>query len=180
MPCGLPRRVIFPYLRDVTIVAGDGSVISGSTAQGFSLAVSGDQLLCIFGDPGAFLPTMVVTMGTNNVECEIDKAMSNSTVTYARVPPITTLCDGDETCLLRGTCVARHGHLDAFDTSPFPPPPPPCWTTMLFTGRSCCCCLLHTVTTAVLPLKWSPVFSFDAQLPRLLCVFRHPKRGASC
>ena len=101
------RHVIFPFIRDVSIVSGSNSTISGTTDAGFSLTIGGNQLLRIEGDPGAFLPTMVITMGPHSTVCTVDASLSNSTVTYAEVPAISVLCGGDPACLLRGVCGCR-------------------------------------------------------------------------
>ena len=97
------RHVVFPFIRDIAVVASGNEVVSGTTPAGFALALSGGQLLSVVGDAGSFSANQVVTLGRDHVPCTIDTALSNATVTFLTVPPITQLCAGDEACLLRGT-----------------------------------------------------------------------------
>ena len=82
-------------------MASDGSLISGTTSAGFTLTAAGNQLMCLVGDGGTFLPNLTVVMGPRDTPCAIDEQRTNDTHLFVLMPPLSQFCS-DEACLLRG------------------------------------------------------------------------------
>ena len=103
------RRVLFPWLVDVTTLGDDGTVISGIVNGVFTLTVKGNDSLCFVAvsmdDVASFVWPVEVTFGVAHTPVPVDMSRSNATHACVTLPTISVLCNGSVTCLSDGKYV---------------------------------------------------------------------------
>ena len=102
------RRVLFPWLVDVTTLGRDGAVISGIVNGVFTLTVKGNDSVCFVAvnmdGVASFVWPLAVTFGVAHTPVPVDMSRSNATHACVTLPAMTVLCNGSDTCLSDGKC----------------------------------------------------------------------------
>ena len=98
---------MFPWFTDVSLVAPSGRAVAGTTAAGFALTVTGNQVMCVRALAARSSGSVAVYVGAPRIRCSPVPEMSSTTLVCVRLPPISELCAESEECLLRGNIFLR-------------------------------------------------------------------------